>query len=74
MESLKKAWLARDWNGSLWIYSEKPYKICSESKCWESDSFYERIEDNEETTETHKVKREDEEPTEVELVIKILSK
>ena len=26
MESLRKAWLARDWDGSLWIYSEKPYK------------------------------------------------
>ena len=72
MKSLKKAWLARDWNGSLWIYSEKPYKNSCESKMrWESDSFYERIEDNEETTETRKVKWEDEEPTEVELTIKI---
>lgn len=38
---------------------------------WEGNSFYERIEDNEETTETRKVKWEDEEPTEVELTIKI---
>lgn len=71
MESLRKAWLARDWDGSLWIYSEKPYKNRCESKMrWDANSFYERIEDNEETAETRKVKWEDEEPTEVELTIK----
>ena len=73
MESLKKAWLARDRNGLLWIYSEKPYRSKSKMR-WESDSFYECIEDNEETDETRKVKWEDKEPTEVKLVIKILSK
>ena len=75
MESLKKAWLARDYDGSLWFFRSEPWKDERERRMrWDSDGLYEQVEEDEETEETRKISWEDEKATEVQLVIKILSK
>lgn len=58
-------WLARDKCGSLFLYREKPNKT---GIMWNND-FGELFLD-EEDKEFPEVKWEDEEPTEVELIIK----
>lgn len=56
-------WIARDEYGSLYIYKDKP---CKGSYSWNChDIGYFQIEDT-----FPEVKWEDEEPTEVELIIK----
>lgn len=56
-------WVARDEDGDLYLYNEKPYKSRHSWNCGDIDYF---------TIEYlfPEVKWEDEEPTEVELIIK----
>lgn len=56
-------WLAKDEDGDLYIYKEKPHKRKYSWYCEDQDYF--PIEDT-----FPEVKWEDEEPTEVELIIK----
>lgn len=56
-------WVARDKDGTLYLYNEKPYK---RGHCWHCDDLdYFAIEEL-----LPEVNWEDEEPTEVELIIK----
>lgn len=58
-------WLARDKNGHLYLYREKPSKT---GKQW--NNYLGELIIDEEDKEFPEVKWEDEEPTEVELIIK----
>lgn len=58
-----KLYVARDKNGSLYLYGNKPKK---HSIIWTNLGFVERLDSN----LFPEVKWEDEEPTEVELTIK----
>lgn len=59
-------WIARDRNKSLWLYiGDKPYKDLT-NECWNNLGINRSIDPK----LFPKVKWEDEEPTEVELVIK----
>lgn len=60
-------WLARDKDGELWAYSDKPFKI---NDAWDGDDYLDMTVEIEETDETFShIKWEDEEPTEIEQVL-----
>ena len=73
MFSFKEGWLARDEDGTLWVFAEKPYKDTRERRMrWESDGLYEQVEEDEETEETRKISWEDPEPTHVKFKFEII--
>lgn len=61
-----QAWIARDMDDTLWVYSSKPVKVRDQWVCIiESTSPF--LADN---LNLPNIKWEDEEPTEVEIIIK----
>ena len=72
MEDKITAWIARDKNGELTFYETKPIKVIESGiwTCSESDNITTLFGD-EFLFKFPEVKWEDEEPTEVELTIKI---
>ena len=59
-----KLWIARDKSGTLWLYDEKPIKF---KDCWRSEGDYMMRLD---WSLFPDVKWADEEPTEIEIIIK----
>lgn len=55
-------WIARDEDGSLWLFRSEPYK---NGNVWENDGDYMKLPSD----WYSQVRWEDEKPTEVELVI-----
>ena len=72
MEKKITAWVARDGNMSLYIFFERPKK-CERYKCWDLENAEGMWGTNKELNKDSfpQVKWEDEEPTKVELTIKI---
>jgi hypothetical protein len=70
MEENIPAWVARDENGSLYLYKEKPlkYEHLWKPSFWSYDEYYYSLNDH---FNLPQVKWEDKEPTKVELVIRI---
>lgn len=66
----KKAWVARDFNGALFLFKEKPYKSFDGSEVWMTKGELFLLDSREFPT----VSSEDKEPTEVEINIKIVKK
>ena len=62
MEEKIKAWIARDENGEIYIYTTEPRKL---KRQWET------IDKGFDKNKFQQIKWEDEEPTKVELTIKI---
>ena len=67
MEEKITAWIARDEDGELHLYSHKPYRIPHD--VWYTGKIYSNIILSE--TLLPQIKWEDKEPTKVELTIKI---
>jgi hypothetical protein len=64
-------WLARDEDGELWAYSERPFKRID---MWDGDDYLDVNREIEETDDTFKhIKFTDEEPTSVKSLIKEFS-
>lgn len=72
MEEKITAWIARDGNMSLYIFFEKPKKF-EKYKCWDLENADGMWGTNKELNKDlfPQVKWEDDEPTKVELTIKI---